>query len=136
VLGSVQGVFLWQTRLRLSCEVDECKPLIHGRAHHPAPAAGAGAADGDERGRLVQVDPIKPTLKAPGSARLKLKYDNLLSRFAFHFNLRRHNKAVIREARRATRTNFPSSVLQAGAYRGQHSSTFQLDLSRLFSLTD
>jgi len=39
----------------------------------------------------VQVDPIKPRLKAPGYGRLKLKYDNLLSSFAFKFNLRRYN---------------------------------------------
>ena len=39
----------------------------------------------------MQVDPIKPTLKAPGTQRLKLKYDKLLSSFAFNFNLRRYN---------------------------------------------
>jgi CRP-like cAMP-binding protein len=38
----------------------------------------------------VQVDPIKPTLKAPGIISLKLKYHNLLSNFAFKFNLRRY----------------------------------------------
>ena len=38
----------------------------------------------------MQVDPIKPTLKAPGSKLLKLKYDELLSSFAFNFNLRRY----------------------------------------------
>jgi lipoate-protein ligase A len=38
----------------------------------------------------VQVDPIKPTLKAPGTKRLKLKYDDPLSNFAFKFNLRRY----------------------------------------------
>jgi len=38
----------------------------------------------------VQVDPFKPTLKAPGSERLKLKCDDLLSNFAFDFNLRRY----------------------------------------------
>jgi len=38
-------------------------------------------------GRAVQVDPIKPTLKAPGTKRLKLKYDKLLSNFAFKFQL-------------------------------------------------
>ena len=32
------------------------------------------------QGRLVQVDPIKPVLKAPGAKRLKLKNDKLLSR--------------------------------------------------------
>ena len=38
----------------------------------------------------MQVDPIKPTLKAPGSKRLKLKYDELLSSFGFNFNLRHY----------------------------------------------
>ena len=32
---------------------------------------------------------MKLTLKAPGSQRLKLKYDDLLSNVAFKFNLRR-----------------------------------------------
>jgi hypothetical protein len=40
----------------------------------------------------VQLDPIKLTLKAPGNKRLKLKYDELPSNFAFNFNLRRHNE--------------------------------------------
>jgi len=43
------------------------------------------------RGRAVQVDPIKPTLKAPGIERLKLKYEELLSNFGFKFNLRRYS---------------------------------------------
>ncbi len=30
------------------------------------------------RGKAVQVDPIKPTLKAPGTWRLKLRYDGPL----------------------------------------------------------
>jgi len=38
----------------------------------------------------VQVDPIKPTLKAPGTKRLKLEYDVLLSNLAFKFILRRY----------------------------------------------
>jgi hypothetical protein len=38
----------------------------------------------------VQVDPITPTLKAPATKRLKLRYDGLLSNFAFNFNLRRY----------------------------------------------
>ena len=33
---------------------------------------------------------MKPTLKAPGIKRLKLKCDTLLSNFAFNFNLRRY----------------------------------------------
>ena len=42
----------------------------------------------------MQLDPIKPTLKAPGSKRLKLQYDELLSRFAFKFKLRRYMVAL------------------------------------------
>jgi len=38
----------------------------------------------------VQVDPIKPTLKAPGIVRLKLKYYAAVSSFAFTFKLRRY----------------------------------------------
>jgi hypothetical protein len=39
----------------------------------------------------VQVDPIKPTLKAPGTERLKLEYDEPASNLAFKFNLRRYH---------------------------------------------
>ena len=42
----------------------------------------------------MQVDPIKPTLKPPGTKRLKLKYDEPPSKFAFKFYLRRYNKAA------------------------------------------
>jgi hypothetical protein len=42
-------------------------------------------------GRAVQVDPIEPTLKAPGTERLKLKYDEPPSNFALKFKLRRYN---------------------------------------------
>jgi hypothetical protein len=38
------------------------------------------------RGMAVQLDPIPPTLKAPGNKRLKLKYGEPLSNFAFKFN--------------------------------------------------
>ena len=36
----------------------------------------------------MQVDPIKPTLRAPGTERLKLKSEELLSNFGFRFNVR------------------------------------------------
>ena len=36
----------------------------------------------------MQLNPIKPTLKAPGIKLLKLKYDKPLSNFGFKFNLR------------------------------------------------
>ena len=41
----------------------------------------------------MQLDPIKPTLKPPGSKRLNLKCADLVSSFAFNFNLRRYIKA-------------------------------------------
>ena len=43
-------------------------------------------------GKAVQVDPIKPkpTLKPPGTKRLKLQCVELLSTSAFKFNLRRY----------------------------------------------
>ena len=44
------------------------------------------------RGRAVQVDPVRPTLKAPRTKRLKLKYDELLSNVSFNFNLRRYTE--------------------------------------------
>jgi len=42
------------------------------------------------RSKTVQVDPIKPALKAPGINRLKLEFDKPLSNFAFKFSLRRY----------------------------------------------
>ena len=38
----------------------------------------------------MQVDPNKPTLKPPGTKRLKLEYDEQLPNFGFKFNLRRY----------------------------------------------
>ena len=65
-------------------------------------------------GRAVQVEPMKPKLKAPGTNRLKLNSDTLLSSFAFNFNLRRYSWAL--------RTT--SSNSSAGAYtRPRFSST-------------
>jgi len=48
----------------------------------------------------VQVDPIKTTLTAPGTERLKLECDEPLSNFAFNFNLRRYNKVLTDKQRR------------------------------------
>ena len=39
------------------------------------------------------MDPIKPNLKPPGTKRLKLNCDVLLSTSALEFNLRRYNVA-------------------------------------------
>jgi hypothetical protein len=38
----------------------------------------------------MQVDPIKPTLKPPGTKQLKVKYEELLPSFALNFNFRRY----------------------------------------------
>jgi hypothetical protein len=46
------------------------------------------------RGKVVKLKPMQSTLKALGSKPLKLKCDELLSRFAFKFNLRRYNVAA------------------------------------------
>jgi len=48
------------------------------------------ADDPSDPGKAVQVDPINPTLKAPGVQRLKLKYEELLSNFGVKFNSRRY----------------------------------------------
>jgi len=74
-----------------------------GQRVRPAAAAQAERAgvqlrrqdqtDG-RHGRAVQVDPIKPTLKAPVSKSLKLKYDKPVSNVAFKFNLRHYTMAV------------------------------------------
>jgi hypothetical protein len=45
-------------------------------------------------GRAVQVVPIKPTLKPPGTKRLKLKYEELPLNFAFKFHSRRYTQAL------------------------------------------
>jgi len=73
--------------LKLSSNVNECKPLLAG--------GGAGAAGLVHPGRGVQVDPIKPTLKAPGTKRLKPEYDELLSMFGYNFNLRSYTLVIL-----------------------------------------
>ena len=45
----------------------------------------------------MQVDPIKPKMKAPGSKRLKLQYDALLSKFGLEFSLRCYSEAAVAE---------------------------------------
>jgi hypothetical protein len=83
---------------------------------------------------------MKPMLRAPGSKRLKLEYDKLLSSFAFKFNLRRYN-----EDKQPTVTNirthqfsvwpargpFSGNTEVTVTGRGLHSLTFQFNLSRI-----
>jgi len=53
----------------------------------------AESGDAGVRGKAVHVDPMKPTLKGLETKRFKLKYDKLVSSFAFNFNLRRYSAA-------------------------------------------
>jgi len=64
---------------------------LHRYRKGEAPEPRAGVRSGRVPGEAVQVDPIKPTLKAPGNKRMKLKCDKLLSTSAFKFNLRRYS---------------------------------------------
>jgi hypothetical protein len=71
----------------------------------------------------VQVDPIKPTLKAPGTQRLKPRYDESVPSFAFNFNLRRYKRVIVNRERASGAYNM-LPYLAAGAYtRSLQSST-------------
>jgi hypothetical protein len=56
-----------------------------------SPAAGGGG-DGLDPGKGVQVESMKPMMKAPGTMRLKLKCHKPPSNFAFNFNFRRQTQ--------------------------------------------
>jgi len=96
----------------------------------------------------VQVDPVKPTLKVPESMLLKLRHDRPLSNFAFNFCLRHYIQekdgldyaAVTVQLAGGERVPFlftlkefsgKGNTSQFGG-RGLHSSTSQLNLSRLW----
>ena len=66
---------------------DTTVTTVTRRHKHVGVSAAAAAATMVGRGRLTLSNPI---LKAPGTKRLKLKHDKLLSSFAFKFNLRRY----------------------------------------------
>ena len=80
-------------------------------------------------GRAVQVRPIKPMMKAPGTMLLTLECDEQLSNFAFKFNLRRYNPEVLKWAREhgclwngtTCEQAAVSGHLEAGAYTCSHS---------------
>ena len=71
--------------------VEKTAPICVYTSGKGSSAAGLTASViRDGNGRAVQVDPVKPTLKQPGTKRLKLKCDILLSTSSLKFNLRRH----------------------------------------------
>ena len=62
----------------------------------------------------MQVDPNNLTVKAPGNKRSKLKCDEVLSNFAFKFNLRRYNKGEMVKV--DIPTDFHFNTYAVGAY--------------------
>jgi len=122
--------------LMLSKIVDECTPLAVGRAR-PLQQLGRVLPvhrNADEApGRAVQVDPIKPTLKAPGTERLKLKHEELLSHFGYKFKMRRYSLDIgegnymMELEEDYNILDAVSTIQQAGVL---HSYTILLNLSR------
>jgi len=96
--------------------VDECKALGGGDGqlperrlqllHHHAHGLP---------GRAVQVDPIKPTLKASGTKRSTLKSAEPLSSVGFKINLRRYSLRLFRDAAFETR-DYGFDKVKAGAH--------------------
>jgi hypothetical protein len=56
---------------------------------------------GQSEVRWCRLTPFKTTLKTPGTKRLKPEYEELISNFAFKFNLRRYTEAGESEVGRA-----------------------------------
>ena len=78
----------------------------------------------------MQVDPIKPTLKLPGTNRLKVKDDKLLSNFGFKFDMRCYFKDEQRAEAKKVFAMYDadgSGKLEVRP-RGSHSLTSELNL--------
>ena len=58
---------------------------------------------------------MQPTLKAPGTKRFKLRYDEPLSNFAFIFNLCRSNKAFSPAVAAVEEVEAPAPVAEVAA---------------------
>ena len=73
----------------------------------------------------MQVDPIKPTLKPPGTKRLQLQYHDPPSNSAFKFSLRRYSLVARKKAalRKVNRMELFSEAARAGAYTRPHFSS-------------
>ena len=82
--------------------MDECKPLHPGHTVH------------QRRGRAVQVDPIKPTLKAPKFQLLELEHEEVLSNCGFKVKLRRYT--VVAAACTLETLKMATMCSPAGAY--------------------
>jgi len=63
-----------------------CRNLCRYTAVYASPALYVASVQPPVHlGEAVQVEPMKLTLKVPGTERLKLEYDKVLSNFAFKF---------------------------------------------------
>jgi len=121
---------------QVELKVDVCKPLgggdaqgVGGRGGCNAPGGGRGGSfsqaagggrggGGYTQGRAVQVDPMKPMLKARGTERLKLEYDESPSNFAFKSKFRRYSKeseAKAKEGEAAETSRKAAAVAAASA---------------------
>jgi len=65
---------------------------------------------GGPHGRAVQLDPIKATLKLPGTKLLIRKCDKLLSNVAFNFKLRRYSMVHMWDPREGMTTGATTSL--------------------------
>jgi hypothetical protein len=65
------------------------------------------------QGRAVQVHPIKPTLKPPGTERLKLKHDQPLSNLTLKLKLRRFTKVAAQQQKVPPLPFLLSSLIQS-----------------------
>jgi len=72
------------------CFQIQLAPLHQGGTAVPAGRGRARRLHPRQTGRAVQVDPIRPVLKAPETVLFKLRCDGPLSNVAFKFNLRRY----------------------------------------------
>jgi hypothetical protein len=70
--------------------VDSVSPWVGADVNKSTTAGATPLYIAIGNGEAVQVDPIKPTLKPPGTNRLKLGYDEPPSNFAFNVKLRRY----------------------------------------------
>jgi hypothetical protein len=73
--------------------------LLHGRGSRRGSVdSDSNCSDdgsGGSSGEAMLVDPIKPTLQAPGTKRLNLEHDKLLSNFDSIFNLRHYTAGAV-----------------------------------------
>jgi hypothetical protein len=67
--------------------------IIHPIPVPPRPPGKSLAIKLAQQGNVVQVGPMKPTLKVPGTKRKNLKYDEHLSSVALEFKSRRYRPA-------------------------------------------